>query len=119
MSCLEYFCPDIEIYSIDKTFLNLKSFDPTYIEAYAQEIRKTVYRWTGIPVSIGIAPTKTLAKLANNIAKKAKKTGVYIINAENRNAILESSNISEIWGIGRRIDKRLKAFGVSSLPLNL
>lgn len=113
MNCLEYFCPDIEIYSIDEAFLNLQSLDPYHLEAYAQEIRKTVFRWTGIPVSIGIAPTKTLAKLANNMAKKTKRTGVHIINEDNRERILESTDISDVWGIGRRIDMRLKAFGIS------
>ena len=113
MNCLEYFCSDMEIYSIDEAFLNLTGFDQENLQAYAQEIRKTVFRWTGIPVCIGLAPTKTLAKLSNQVAKKARLTGVHIINDENRLQILENTEIADIWGIGRRISKKLQGFGIS------
>ena len=70
MNILENFTTDLEIYSVDEAFLDLTSMPVKDIIAYAQTIRKTVKDWTGIPVSIGIGPTKTLTKLANKIAKK-------------------------------------------------
>jgi len=70
MSVLNYFIPNIEIYSIDEAFLNLKNFNIQSLQDEMFKIRERIYQWTGIPVSIGIGPTKTLAKLANKIAKK-------------------------------------------------
>ena len=70
MQTLEYFCPDIEIYSIDEAFLNLNGFRSRDITEYCKEIRKTVRKWTGIPVSIGISSTKTFTKIGNHITKK-------------------------------------------------
>ena len=69
MSCLKSLVPDIEIYSIDEAFLLLNNL-PRSPEDFARMIRKTVFKWVGIPVSIGIGPTKTLAKIANRFAKK-------------------------------------------------
>jgi DNA polymerase V len=69
MSCLQQFTPNVEVYSIDEAFLDLTSCAPD-LTAYGQGIRRTVQQWTGIPVSIGIGPTKTLAKVANRIAKR-------------------------------------------------
>jgi DNA polymerase V len=69
MRVLAGFAPDLEIYSIDEAFLRLSGFEHR-LEAHARELRATVLQWTGIPVSIGIAPTKTLAKAANRKAKK-------------------------------------------------
>ena len=70
MSVLNKFTPDIEIYSIDEAFLSLKGFERRDLQEYGEEIRKTILKWTGIPVSIGIGETKTLAKVANKVAKK-------------------------------------------------
>ena len=74
MRVLAGFTPDLEIYSIDEAFLGLAGFDER-LEAHARELRATVLQWTGIPVSVGIAPTKTLAKVANRLAKKDPATG--------------------------------------------
>ena len=79
MNSFNYFVPDIEVYSIDEAFLNLQGFDNTIIYQKMVNMRKKVYQWTGIPVSIGLGPTKTLAKLANKIAKKYSDNGVYQI----------------------------------------
>ena len=81
MNILSSYTPDIEIYSIDEAFLELKGFENYDLEEYGKEIRKKILKWTGIPVSIGFAPTKALAKVANRISKKFdKKTkGVYVI----------------------------------------
>jgi len=70
MSVLAQFSPDQEIYSIDECFLGLDGFNHYDLAAYGQEIRARVRKWLGLPVSVGFAPTKTLAKMANNCAKK-------------------------------------------------
>ena len=72
MKILSTFTPDLEIYSIDEAFLGMSGFDDR-LEAHARALRAAVLQWTGIPVSVGIAPTKTLAKVANHIAKKDEK----------------------------------------------
>ena len=68
MRILSNFTPNLEIYSIDEAFLGLGAF--TDVERHSHKIRNTILQWTGLPVSIGIAPTKTLAKVANRLAKK-------------------------------------------------
>ena len=73
MKVLSGFTPDLEIYSIDEAFLGMDGFGER-LEAHARALRATVLQWTGIPVSVGIAPTKTLAKVANRIAKKEPAT---------------------------------------------
>ena len=74
MRVLSNFTPNLEIYSIDEAFLSLAGFEAR-LEAHARELRRTVQQWTGIPVSVGIAPTKTLAKVANRLAKKDAAAG--------------------------------------------
>jgi DNA polymerase V len=78
MKTLQQFSPEVEIYSIDEAFLNLEGFRD--LPELARRIRETVRQWTGIPVSVGIAPTKTLAKLANNTAKK-RETDIFTVGA--------------------------------------
>ena len=109
-SVLSRFVPELEIYSIDESFLNMKGLDTPLL--LSQRIRKTVRKWTGIPISIGLGKTKTLAKLANRLAKK-KKTGCFQVNAENKN-ILREVSIEDIWGVGRRLSVRLKRVGVTN-----
>ncbi|MDP1769659.1 MAG: hypothetical protein Q8L74_12785, partial [Nitrospirota bacterium] len=78
METLEQFSPDLEIYSIDEAFLSLVGFERRNLTDYGRTIRKTVKQWTGLPVSVGIAETKTLAKLANRVAKRTADTdGVF------------------------------------------
>ncbi len=99
----------VEIYSIDEAFLDfsdLCSFDR------ALSIRKKVKKWTGIPISIGIAPTKTLAKVANHIAKKSTKDGVFILRKSDIVRYLQYLPIEDVWGIGRKNAFKLKQYGV-------
>ncbi len=111
MQTLSHFNPELEIYSIDEAFLSLEGIkDP---EAHCRLIRKKVLQWTGIPVSIGIAKTKTLAKVANRAAKKNLIfKGVYFPKDEELISILETLEVGEIWGIGRRISSFLASKGI-------
>ena len=117
MSILSKFTPNIEIYSIDEAFLKFEGFEKFNIEAYCQEIKNIVFKWTGIPISIGIARTKALAKVANRIAKKFpnQTKGVYLINSkEKRIKALKWLNIIDVWGIGFRHAKRLKSIKINT-----
>ncbi|MGZ5056701.1 MAG: Y-family DNA polymerase [Methylobacter sp.] len=116
MSILEEFIPSLEVYSIDEAFLELTGVyscqkDPV---AYGQLIRKAVFRATGIPVCIGMGPTKTLAKLANFAAKKWKQTGgvLDLSNPLRREKLMRLVPVSEIWGIGSRYAARLNQLGI-------
>lgn len=111
MQVLQQFSADYEIYSIDEAFLSIATDDPLSI---AREIRARVLRWTGIPVSVGIAPTKTLAKVANHIAKKdEKQQGVFLLNDPKEiDCTLAQFPLGDIWGIGRNLSRRLKGHGI-------
>ena len=112
MATLAQFFPDIEIYSIDEAFIHLRHH--LHIKNAMTELRHTIYQWIGMPVSIGIGSTKTLAKLANHIAKTYPAyKGVFIIeNDAMRQKVLAATAIGEIWGIGRQIAKRLTKLNV-------
>ena len=102
---------NIEIYSIDEAFLKFEGFDRYDLDSYCLKIKNMVLKWTGIPISIGIAPTKALAKVANRIAKKFPKQtkGVYLINSEKRRIkALKWLKIQDVWGIGFKHAERLK-----------
>ncbi len=116
MNCLSQYSPDVEIYSIDEAFLNLKGFESRDLVKYGTDLRNTVKQWTGIPVSIGIAKTKTLAKLANHIAKKDPKfQGVLNIYYEDDvNEFLKRTEVSDIWGVGRQYTKLLNNHNVKT-----
>jgi DNA polymerase V len=117
MSILDQYTPNIEIYSIDEAFLQFKGFDLFNLEAEGRRMRKQVHRWTGIPVSVGMAPSKALAKIANKIAKKydVKTGGVYCIDTEEKKIkALKWTAIGDVWGIGRQHRKRLEAIGVTN-----
>jgi len=116
MSILSNSTPNIEIYSIDEAFLKFKGFDNYDLEQYGRDIRKKILKWTGIPVSIGIAPTKALAKVANRIAKKfdSKTTGVYVLDSEEkREKALKWLKIENVWGIGYKHSERLKNYNIN------
>lgn len=102
MQTLSQFTSDIEIYSIDEAFLQLNE---PHLYTYAKNIKQTVYQWTGIPTSIGIGPTKTLAKVANRYAKKHfPQEGVFILdNEKSQKEILSQFPVEDVWGIGRQI----------------
>lgn len=115
MRIISDFAPEIEIYSIDECFLKLNGFDLFDLEKYGAAMRKKVLQWTGIPVSIGIAPTKALSKVANRIAKKytAQTGGVYFIqNEAQRIKALKWLKIEDVWGIGKQYAQRLVDAGV-------
>jgi DNA polymerase V len=110
MDILSGYTPEIEIYSIDEAFLKLKGFERYNLQAYGSEMRTKVHRWTGIPISVGIAPSKALAKAANRIAKKYPEhtQGVYIIDSEEKKIkALKWLKVEDVWGIGRQHAQKL------------
>ncbi|HZJ74158.1 MAG TPA: Y-family DNA polymerase [Perlabentimonas sp.] len=112
MNTLRDFSPFIEIYSIDEAFIDLKGIR-TDFTIYGQNIRKTIQKDIGMPIGIGIAPTKSLAKIANRIAKK--RTGVFAIETENQRLwALANTPVEDIWGVGRRYAILLKKHGVNT-----
>lgn len=118
MTVLARFSPELEVYSIDEAFLGLRGFQD--METHAREIVRTVYQLTGIPVSVGIAPTKTLAKLANRLAKKDPVSrGVrQLMTTEEQVRALSRIELTDIWGIAGRLSERLTKIGIDT-PLDL
>jgi DNA polymerase V len=116
METLDPFSPDLEIYSIDEAFLNLSGFTARNLTEYGHLIRATVKRWTGLPVSVGIAETKTLAKIANRIAKRTPDTsGVFdLLACSDRDALLGRVPVEEVWGIGRNHTRVLNQHGITT-----
>lgn len=112
---LKKYTPDIEVYSIDESFLKLKGFEKYNLNDYCLQIRKEVLQNTLIPTCVGVAPTKALSKVANRIAKKFPQfNGVYVIDTdEKRIKALKWLDIEDVWGIGRQFAKKLKARGVT------
>ncbi len=113
---LKQFTPEVEIYSIDEAFLNVRGFENGNLTAYGHRMRRAVELWTGIPVSIGIAETKTLAKAANHIAKRSPRiNGVLDLTIPGyRKKALAVTPVDDVWGIGRRLGKRLLAQGIET-----
>lgn len=112
MNILSTFTSDIELYSIDEAFLKFKGFELFNLDEYGLKIQKIVTKNTGIPVSVGFAPTKALAKVANKIAKKFPEItkSVYVIDSEEKRIkALRWTKIEDVWGIGRKHTKRLQA----------
>jgi len=114
MQTLENFAPDLEIYSIDEAFLDLSGFAD--VVTYGHKIRTTVYQHVGIPVCVGIAPTKTLAKLANYAAKKYPATaGVVDLSAPTRQQkLLAITPVAEVWGVGHKHTQSLTDRGINT-----
>ena len=114
MSTMVQFTPEMEVYSIDEAFLDLGNLYRQDVVEYARNIRQTVLDWTGIPISIGLAPTKTLAKLANRLTKKRPEAGGVML-LQDRAAIdeaLAQTEAGDVWGIGRRNAQKLAGFGI-------
>ncbi|MFC2131878.1 Y-family DNA polymerase, partial [Bacteroidota bacterium] len=116
MTTLEKFSPDVEIYSIDEAFLNLRGFEHEDLTEYGKKIRNTVRKWTGLPVSVGIAETKTLAKIANRLAKKSNKAeGVLnLCHSEHIERALKMTEVEDVWGVGRQYSKLLRKHGINT-----
>ncbi|MEM6613182.1 MAG: Y-family DNA polymerase [Cyanobacteria bacterium P01_C01_bin.72] len=112
MAILSNFSPEVEIYSIDEAFIDLSWLSGIELLTYVKQIRAIVMQWTGIPISIGVAPTKTLAKIANRIAKKdAKYRGIFIYPdwSHEQDEVLRAIAVEDIWGIGRQYSIWLRA----------
>lgn len=118
MTLLGTYTPDIEIYSIDEAFLKFSGFDKYFnLHQYCQSMKQSVTQSTGIPLSIGVAPSKALAKIANKIAKKfpEQTNGCHIIDSEEKRLkALKWQKVEDVWGIGRQHAKRLNAIGVKT-----
>lgn len=111
---LARFCPEVEDYSIDEAFLDFTGFETMDLRKHCLEMARTVKQGIGVPVSVGVAPTKTLAKIANKFAKKyaGYKSVCMIDTEEKRIKALQKTEIGDVWGIGRRHSKRLLEKGI-------
>lgn len=117
---LSQFSPNIEVYSIDESFLELSGFGRLGYQAYGAEIRERVADWLGLAVCVGIGPSKTLAKLANHAAKKnlAGMHGVCdftTMSPAALDALFSRIEVGEVWGVGRKIETRLEAIGIRTV----
>ena len=102
---------NVEVYSVDEAFLDLSIFPGNELQAVAEEIKRTVETWTGIKVSVGVAPTKVLAKVANRLSKKyvQKYKGVMVLDSEEKiNSALQQTEIGDVWGVGWQYAEKLK-----------
>ena len=117
MSTLESFAPRMEVYSIDEAFLDLTGVYFKDSVDYGQRIRKKVVKHTGIPVCVGMGPTKTLAKLANFAAKKWSKTNgvVDLSDLKRREKLMRIVPVGEVWGIGSRTNAKLQTLGIETV----
>ena len=117
MNVLSDVCPEIDIYSIDEAFLDLRSFKKNIdLVNFSYDCKRKIREWVGVPVSIGIAPTKTLAKLANKVAKDDPRFDGVVILSEPKiiKHFLRSMPVEKIWGIGKRLAARLENIGVKT-----
>jgi len=115
MKSLRMLLPDLEIYSIDEAFVDLSQYRESNLVEISEEIKEKVKQWTGIPISIGIAHTKTLSKVANSIAKKEKESSICDLRKiEKIEEELTILDVEEIWGIASGWGKRLKSIGINT-----
>lgn len=118
VATLRQFTPRLEVYSIDESFLDLTGFKRD-LTVYGQQIKDTVYEWTGLPICVGIGHTKTLAKLANHCAKKqAGFNGVCDLTSMTSSEvdnIMEALPVSKVWGVGSRLEASLNQLGVHNV----
>ena len=121
MAVLAGFAPDVEVYSIDEAFLDVADLDAGGLASWARGLRETVLQWIGIPVSVGIAPTKVLAKVANRLAKKdaAAMPGAdpvrLLVDATAQEDALSRIELGDLWGVARRLTARLQAEGIATV----
>ena len=117
MRTLEEMAPRVEVYSIDEAFLDLTGIESAVsLVEFGQQVRERIGNWIGITVCVGIAPTKTLAKLANHAAKKYPATQgvVDLTNPDRQRRLLALVPVDDVWGVGRRLSKRLNALGITT-----
>lgn len=115
-SVLRESAPQIEVYSIDEAFLDLRGVESVDFDSYAKALSQRCRKYTGIPVSVGIAPTKTLAKIAAQLCKSYPKLrgGCYMYRPEDIEKVLRKFPVEDVWGIGRRSAPRLKEMGITT-----
>ena len=113
---LRGFSPSVEQYSIDEAFLDFTGMENIDFDAYAKRISRTCRKWTGIPVSVGVAPTKTLAKIASKLCKQYPRLqgGCYMHRSEDIEKVLRSFPVEDVWGIGRRSAKKLQQMHITT-----
>jgi len=107
----------VEVYSVDEAFIDLSHIPENDLEEYARHIKTTVEQWTGISVSIGIAPTRTLAKMANRLAKKNKQLSGCIkllLTTDQQRMALQQTRVDDLWGVGRAYAGKLINWGITS-----
>lgn len=117
LTALREFSPHVEPYSIDESFLDLSDVPIAALSGLASDCRSTVKRWTGIPTCVGVAPTKTLAKAANRLAKSLPDLGgvcVLAPGSSNTSALLNSLPVGDVWGVGSASAAKLAAIGINS-----
>ncbi|MCF7918470.1 MAG: Y-family DNA polymerase [Candidatus Cloacimonetes bacterium] len=116
MQILSEFTPELEIYSIDEAFLRLDSLKISDWQEYGRKMRGMIMKWVGLPVSVGLGPTKTLAKIANRVAKKFPGyQGVFDITDHPKlEAILQWIQVEDIWGVGYRYAQKLNSYGIKT-----
>jgi len=117
MQVISQFSPELEVYSIDEAFLDLTGFSDLNLTEYSKELRARVLQWVGIPVSVGIGASKTLAKLANKVAKKSE-LGVFDLCAcKDPDLVLAKTEVGDVWGIGRKWGVWLSERGITNALL--
>jgi DNA polymerase V len=121
MTILRDYSPNVEVYSIDESFVSMNGMRGMWMSptAMGQDMRQRVLKWTGLPVCVGIAPTKTLSKLANHLAKKNPEfNGVCDLtelSTGDRQSYFSALDVGEVWGVGRRISERLRKMGIETV----
>lgn len=117
METLRILSPHVEVYSVDESFLDLTGINEGRLYDYAVFVKHTIELWTGIPVSIGIAPTKVLCKVANRLAKKDKvgSKGVVVLQtAGQQQHALEKTAVEDLWGVGSASSKKLRLYNINT-----
>ncbi len=113
MSCIQQHSPNIEVYSIDETFVDLTGMLPTDAYEFAKKLRHTVMQWTGVPVCVGLGVTKTQAKMANVLAKKMMGIGVFSLDSSKwQEEVFKQFPVKEVWGIGRKTTAKLHDYEI-------
>lgn len=110
MMLLKEECPNLEVYSIDEAFLAFPEQENLYETIFLMQ--KKIKFFLGMPISIGVGPTKTLAKIANHVAKNKTETGLFILNEKNMASVLYDFPVEKIWGVGRRLALRFNQLGI-------
>ncbi len=113
MNCIQQHCPNIDIYSIDEAFVDLTGMSSKEAFNFAKKLRQIITQWTGVPVCIGLGSTKTLAKMANVLAKKKTDIGVFSLESEQqRDDTFQTFPVRDIWGVGKKMTFKLNDFDI-------